>query len=99
MFIEAQASASLGQDGGERRLPHLQRLTAQVVAFQFDQVKHIEEHGLVVAAMAQPIEVRHPVVVAGHCFAIEDHRARTQAAQRFNNQGEAIGQVIAGAAV
>ena len=54
----------------------------------FDQVESIEEHGLIVLAVAQPVEARHPVVVAGHRFAIEDHRRRIQAAQRLQRSME-----------
>jgi hypothetical protein len=49
--------------------------------------------------MTDELERGHPVVVASHRFAIDDARARAQARQRFDDQREAVGEVIAGSAV
>jgi hypothetical protein len=47
MLIEPDAGAGLGHDRRERGLADLKRITPQVVAVQFDQVKGVEEYALV----------------------------------------------------
>ncbi len=99
MLVEPHAGRGLGQDGGQRGLAHLKRFAPQVVAVQLDQVEGVEEHAGVVAAVAQPVEVRHAVVVAAHRLAVEDAGSRAQAGERLDDQREAVGEVVAGAAV
>jgi hypothetical protein len=43
MLVEPDARASLGHDRCERGLADLERVTAQVVAVQFDQVEGVQE--------------------------------------------------------
>ena len=45
------------------------------------------------------VEVRHAVLVAAHGLAVDDAGARAQAGERLDDQREAVGQVVAGAAV
>jgi hypothetical protein len=52
-----------------------------------------------VAAIADAIEARHTGIITSHRFPGDDAAARAQPGQRFDDQREAIGQVIAGAAV
>jgi hypothetical protein len=46
VLIQPQTRTCLGQHGGERGLANLERVPAQVVAIQLDQVEWIEEHTL-----------------------------------------------------
>src|SRR5215471_6356271 len=94
MLIEAQPQASFGQHAAQRGLADFQRITPQVVA-ELDQIEGVEEYAAVGALMTNKIERGHAVVVASHRFAIEDARARAQAAQRFDDQREAAGEVVA----
>ena len=66
MLVDPNAGAAPAQERGQCGLTDLQRIAAQVVAVELDQVEGVQEHGFVVAALAQPVEARHPVVVAGH---------------------------------
>ena len=43
VLVEAHAQPALAQNAGQRRLAHLQRLTAQIRAVQIEQVEGIEE--------------------------------------------------------
>ena len=72
MLVEANAGSSLGQRRRERGLAHLQRVAAQVVAVQLDQVEGVEEHGAVVAAVADAIELGDAALVAGDRLAVDD---------------------------
>src|SRR5260221_2530281 len=44
-------------------------------------------------------EARHAVVAAAHRLAVDDAGARAQAGERLDDQPEADGQIVAGAAV
>ena len=57
MLIEANAGSSLGQRRRERGLADLQGVTTQVVTVQLDQIKGVQEHGRVVAAVSDAIEL------------------------------------------
>jgi hypothetical protein len=58
VLIQPQARTGLGQDGDERGLAHLKRLTAQVVTTQLDKVEGVQEDAGVVprstARMSSP---------------------------------------------
>jgi hypothetical protein len=56
MLVEAQAGARLGQDGGERGLAHLERVVAQIITVQLDQVEGVQEHAGVVPPIANAVE-------------------------------------------
>jgi hypothetical protein len=56
MLVEPDARTGLSQDGCERRLPDLERLTAEIIAAKFDQVEGVEEHSLVDPVMPQAVE-------------------------------------------
>src|SRR5262245_3689424 len=51
------------------------------------------------AAVADAVEARHATVVAAHGLAVDDAGSRAQAGHGRDDQREAVGQVIAGAAV
>jgi hypothetical protein len=68
VFIEAQTGCSFGQDGPERGFAH-QRLTPQVVAVPLDQIEGVQEHAGVMPPVADAIEARHAIVIAGNGLA------------------------------
>jgi hypothetical protein len=78
VLIEPQARACLGQHRGERGLAHLQRFPPQVVAIELQQVEREQKHGLIAPPVAQPVEGRHSVPVAGHRLAVEKERPDPQ---------------------
>src|SRR5262249_44512789 len=99
VLVEAQAKASFGQHTSKRGLAHFQRIAPHVVAVQLDQVESVQERAVIMAAVANEIERGNAVVIAGNSLAVDDTRARAQAGERLDDQREAVGQVIAGAAV
>jgi hypothetical protein len=52
MLVEPNASASSGDHGYERCLADHERIAAQVVAVQLDEVEGIVEHAVVMIAVA-----------------------------------------------
>jgi hypothetical protein len=78
-------------------LLHLQRVAAQVVAVKLDQVEGVEEDACVMPPVADAVEARHAVVVAGDSFVVDDAGARAQ--PRLDDQREAVGQVVVRSAV
>src|SRR5262249_50227991 len=47
-------------------------LTAQVVTVQLDQIEGVQEHAGVMPPVAEAVETRHAVAVAGHSLTIDD---------------------------
>ena len=99
VLVEPDAGSGLGQDGSERSLAHLKWVPPQVVTVELDEVEGVEEHALVVPAIADAIEARDAVVAAGDRLAVEDAGARAQAGEALDDEREALGQVIARPAV
>jgi hypothetical protein len=62
---------------------------------QLDQVEGVEEDAIIMPAIAQQIERRQAVVVASHSLAVDDAGARAQTRQRFDDQREAVGEIVA----
>src|SRR5262245_64009746 len=86
MLVEAQDKASFGQHTSKRGLAHFQRITPQVVPVQLNQVEGVEKGTVVVTVVANEIERRHAVVVAGNRLSIDDAGARAQADERLDDQ-------------
>ena len=76
MLVEPDTGTCLGPDRYERGLADLERVTAQVVAVQLDQVEGVQEHVPVMLAVADTLERCEPVVIAGDSFTIDDAGAR-----------------------
>jgi hypothetical protein len=71
MLVEPDTGAGLGQDRCKRGLVDLERVTAQVVAVQFDEAEGLQEHVPVMLAVADTLERCEPV---GDSFPIDDAR-------------------------
>jgi hypothetical protein len=56
MLVEPNAGGTLGEHRRERRLADHQRIAAQIVPVQLYQVESIEEHAIVMIAVADAIE-------------------------------------------
>src|SRR5262249_49378272 len=80
-------------------LPCIERLTPQVVTVQLDQIEGVEEHAGVVPPIADAVEARHAIALAGDCLAVDDAGVRAQTGECLDNQWEAVGEIVAGAAV
>src|SRR5262249_18408688 len=81
------------------RFPRIERLAAQIVTVQLDQIEGVQEYARVMAPIPDAVEAGHAFVVAGDRLAVDDARARAQVCQGLDNQREAVGQVVTGAAV
>jgi len=82
VLVEAQPRCRAGEQAGERRLAHSERITPQVVTVQLDQVEGVEEDGRVMLAIADAVEARDPVLAASDRLAINDAGARAGRAPR-----------------
>ena len=91
MLVESDARSSLGHDRCERGLADLERVTAQIVAVQLDQVEGVEERPIVSAVVANKIKRGNAIVIASDGFAIDDAGAQAQASYRIGNWREAPG--------
>jgi hypothetical protein len=99
MLVEPDAGVGLGHDRCERGLSDFQRITPEVIAVQFDQVKGVEEYDFVSALVTDEIERGNAVVIASDTFAVDDARARAQAGQRLDNDREAAGETVSRTAI
>jgi hypothetical protein len=95
--LSRMPGAALARAEASVALLHLQRVAAQVVAVKLDQVEGVEEDACVMPPVADAVEARHAVVVAGDSFVVDDAGARAQ--PRLDDQREAVGQVVARSAV
>jgi hypothetical protein len=64
MLVEPDARAGLGQDGCERGLAELKRITPQVVAVRLEQVEGVQEYIPVMLGVADTLERCEPGVIA-----------------------------------
>jgi hypothetical protein len=76
MLVEPDARAGFGHDRCERGLADFKRIAPQVVAVQLDEVKGVQECGLVSPLVTDEIEGSNAVVIAGDSFAVDDAGAR-----------------------
>jgi hypothetical protein len=58
VFVQPQARRRTCEHTGERGLPHVQRVAAQVLTIELDQVEGIEEYTAVMLPMSDAIEQR-----------------------------------------
>jgi hypothetical protein len=61
VLVEADAGASLGQHGRERRPADFERIMTQVVAVQLDQVEGVEERVAVMPSVADAMKDATPL--------------------------------------
>jgi hypothetical protein len=66
--------------------PDLERLAAQVLRVDLQQIEGKQEHRAVRPPVAQPVEARHPVPVAGDRFPIDEERAHLQRAGGLSDE-------------
>ena len=77
----------------------VERLAAQIITVQLDQIKCKHERTAAIAPSPDQLEHRYAVIPARDCLAIEDARAGAQARQGFDDLREALSEVVAWAAV
>jgi hypothetical protein len=65
VLVEPDAGAGLGQDHFQCRFAALQRITAQVVAVQLDQIESVEEDALTADSPLRRSHARIIRIIAG----------------------------------
>src|SRR5262249_34828668 len=63
------------------------------------QIEGVQEHAGVVPPIADAVEARHAIALAGYRLAVDDAGSRAQPSHGFDNQGKTVGEIVAGAAV
>jgi hypothetical protein len=99
VLIHSQAWRRSREHAGQRALPHVQRVTPQVVAVEFDQVEGVEENAIIVVPVTDAVEARDAVLAAGDRFAVDDAGPGAQLRDRLDDQGESVSRVIARLAI
>jgi hypothetical protein len=95
VVIEPNAMANPGEDAGQRRLADFERIAAEIVAVQLDQVEGVQKHAVVSAVVTDEIERGNAVLIASNRLAIDDAGAGAQTGERLDDQRKAAGQVVA----
>jgi hypothetical protein len=98
VVIEPNAMANPRQNGGQRGLGDFERVAAEIVAVQLDEVEGVQEHAAIMAPISDVIEARHPTSHAIASPSMTQDRERSRA-KGLHDQRKTICQVIAGPAV
>src|SRR5262249_42852534 len=78
----------------ELAFPNLDWLAPKVLAVEFDQVEREQEHGAVLPAVAQPVELRRAVPVAGDRLSVDQARAHPGRAGGLGDERVAVRPVV-----
>ena len=95
VLVQAHTRPALAQDAGQRRLAHLDRLPAQVVAVQLQQVEGVEERLRLVPAVAEQLEGGQPPLVAAHHLAVDQAGPHLEVVHGLDHQRVALRPVVA----
>jgi hypothetical protein len=95
MLVQPQAWQAPAQQTHQRCLAGLKRFAPQVLAVQLEQVEGEQEHVVIVAPVAQPLEHRDPVLIADDGLAVDQAGPRRQRARRRDDLRKAVREVIA----
>jgi hypothetical protein len=74
VLIPSQARSRFDQQGPQRRLMDVKRLTPQVVTIQLNKVEGVQKDLAIVAPISNSVKHWEPVVVAGNRLAVDDAR-------------------------
>jgi hypothetical protein len=72
VLVEPNAMTNPGQDGGQRGLADFERLAAEIVAVELNQIEGVQEHAGVVSAVTDTLEAGYAALVAGDGLPIDD---------------------------
>ena len=87
MLIQSQARYRSRENAGERCFTHNERIAAQIIAVEFDQVEGVKESAIIVVLVTDAVERRYPVFVAGdRPLSIDDAGPETQLGDRLDDQ-------------
>jgi hypothetical protein len=75
-----------------------ERIAAQIIAVEFDQVEGVEENAIIVVPVTDAVERRYSILAARDRLSVDDAGARAQLGDRLDDERESVGQVIAGLA-
>jgi hypothetical protein len=99
MGIERDARLCATQQPRQGRFARFERLPAQILAVELEQVEGTKDYVITVPAPTQQVEHRQSVRIAHDCLAVDQAGPHWQLGNGSRGQGEAIGEVIALAGV
>ena len=90
VHVQPHAVPSLAQDAGQRRLAHLQRLAAQVLTVEFQQVKGVEKRHSLVPTTAEEIEPGQSTLIAAHHLPVDQTGLHLEVVHGLDHEREAV---------
>ena len=97
VLVVSQAGSRARQQALKPGLAHPEWISPKIVAVKLDQVEGIEENLIIVPPVSDPVERSHAILSAGDPFPVDNAGPRAQPGHSFDNQGETVGQIVAGA--
>src|ERR1700724_2576748 len=99
VLIQSQAQRRSREQAAECCLAHDERIAAQIIAVEFDQVKGVEENAIIVVPVTDAVERRYPILAARDRLSVDDAGPGAQLGDRLDDERESVGQVIAWPAI
>src|ERR1700730_15140226 len=99
MLIQSQAQRRSREKAAECCLANDERIVAQIIAVEFDQVEGVEENAIIVVPVTDAVERRYPILAARDRLSVDDAGPGAQLGDRLDDEGKSVGQVIARPAI
>src|ERR1700730_16223858 len=99
VLVEPQPWLSTREGALKQRLPLDQRLAPHVGPVELDQVECPHENAVVSIPSPDQLKTGDSVIATGNGFTIDDAGPGAQPRQSFDDQGEALGQIVTRPAV
>src|SRR6202022_3150847 len=88
-----------GEKAAECCLANDERIAAQIIAVEFDQVEGVEENTIIVVPVTDAVERRNSVLAARDRLSVDNAGPGVQLGDRLDDERESVGQVIARSAI
>src|ERR1700730_1435428 len=95
VLIQSQAQRRSREQSADCCLAHDERIAAQIIAVEFDQVKGVEENAIIVVPVTDAVERRYPILAARDCLSVDDAGPGAQLGDPLDDERKSVGQVIA----
>jgi hypothetical protein len=99
VLIQSQARRRSREKAAECCLAHDERMAAQIIAVEFDQVEGVEENAIIVVPVTDAVERRYPILAARDRLSVDDAGPGAQLGDRLDDERKSVGQVIARPAI
>ena len=94
VLIQSQAQRRSREKAAECCLAHDERIAAQIIAVEFDQVEGVEENTIIVVPVTDAVERRYSILAARDRLSVDDAGLGAQLGDRLDDERESAGQVI-----